>query len=90
MNRKVSFSIWYVFLAIWAVILIHDFFLAMQKLEELPYSEFKALVAAGQVEEVSITGHQLSGKRKPQEGEKDQKFFTTVRVEDPDLVKDLQ
>lgn len=90
MNKKVSFSIWYVFLAIWAVILIHDFFLAMQKLEEVPYSEFKTLVAAGQVEEVSITGQSLSGKRKPKEGETDSKFFTTVRVEDPELVRDLQ
>ena len=25
MNKRVSFSIWYVFLAIWAVILVHDF-----------------------------------------------------------------
>jgi cell division protease FtsH len=89
-NKKISFSIWYVFLAIWAVILIHDFFLAMQKLEEVPYSEFKTLVAAGEVEEVSITGQSLSGKRKPKEGETDSKFFTTVRVEDPELVRDLQ
>lgn len=90
MNKKVSFSIWYVFLAIWAVIVIHDFLLAMQKVEELPYSEFKTLVSQEQVEEVSISGQTLSGKLKPKEGVKDQKFFTTVRVEDPELVRDLQ
>ena len=48
-NKKISFSIWYVFLAIWAVILVHDYILAMQKIEELPYSEFRTLVASGNV-----------------------------------------
>ena len=90
MNKKVSFSIWYVFLAIWAVILIHDFLLAMQKVEELPYSEFKTLVSKEQVDEVSVSGLTLSGKLKPKEGEKDPKYFTSVRVEDPELVPELQ
>ena len=41
MNKKLSFSIWYIILAIWAVILVQDFIHALQKIEELPYSEFK-------------------------------------------------
>jgi cell division protease FtsH len=90
MNKKVSFSIWYVFLAIWAVILVHDFILALQKVEEIPYSEFKTLVSAGQVAEVALSSHTLSGKRKPEEGAKEPKLFTSVRVEDPGLVQDLQ
>ena len=88
-NNKISFSIWYVFLAIWAVILVHDFILAMQKLEELPYSEFKTLVEAGNVEEVTVTQQRLSGKLKQEAGAKEQKSFTTIRVEDPELVKEL-
>jgi len=55
MNKKISFSIWYVFLAIWAVILVHDFIHTLQKVEELPYSEFKTLVSSNQVAEVSVT-----------------------------------
>jgi hypothetical protein len=31
MNKKVSFSIWYVILAIWAVIVLHDFIHTLQK-----------------------------------------------------------
>jgi cell division protease FtsH len=89
-NKKISFSIWYVLLAVWAVILIHDFVVAVQKVQELPYSEFKQLVADGQVEEVSVSGQTLSGLLKPKDGEKAPKFFTTVRVEDPELVRDLQ
>ena len=88
-NKKISFSIGYVFLAIFAVILVHDFIVATQKLEELPYSEFRTLVAAGKVVEVTVTNQRVTGKLKAEEGSKEQKLFTTVRVEDPDLVKEL-
>lgn len=88
-NKKISFSIWYVFLAFWAVILVHDFIHALQKTEELPYSEFRTLVAAGNVAEVMVTHQTLTGKLKPEEGSKEQKLFRTIRVEDPDLVKEL-
>ena len=88
-NKKISFSIWYVFLAIFAIILLHDFIVATQKLEEIPYSEFRTLLAAGKVAEVTMTQQRVIGKLKLEEGAKEQKSFTTVRVEDPDLVKDL-
>ena len=88
-NKKISFSIWYVFLAIFAVILVHDFIVAMQKVEELPYSEFRSLVLSGKVAEVTVTHQRVSGKFKAEGGSKEQKLFTTVRVEDPDLVKEL-
>jgi cell division protease FtsH len=89
MNRKLSFSIWYVFLAIWAVILVHDFIHALQKIEELPYSRFKTLVATGKVAEVSVSGQVLTGKLKPEGESKEPQLFRTIRVEDPDLVKEL-
>jgi cell division protease FtsH len=88
-NKKISFSIAYVLLAIGAVILVHDFIVSTQKIEELPYSEFRTLVAAGTVAEVTVTNQRLTGKLKTEEGSKEQKLFTTVRVEDPDLVKEL-
>jgi cell division protease FtsH len=88
-NKKISFSVAYVLLAIGAVILVHDFIVSMQKIEELPYSEFRTLVAAGNVAEVTVTQQRLTGKLKAEEGSKEQKLFTTVRVEDPDLVKEL-
>jgi cell division protease FtsH len=88
-NKKTSFSILYVFLAIFAVVLVHDFIVAMQKVEELPYSEFKTLLAAGKVGEITVTQQRLAGKLKSEGGSKEPKLFTTVRVEDPDLVKEL-
>ncbi len=89
MNKKISFSIWYVFLAIWAVILVHNYIYALQKIEELPYSEFKTLVVAGKVAEVSVSSQTLTGKLQSEGESKEQKLFTTIRVEDPDLVRDL-
>lgn len=89
MNKKISFSIWYVFLAIWAVILVHDLIHALQKIEELPYSEFRQLVVAGKVAEVAVGSHTLTGKLKPEGEAKEPKLFSTIRVEDQDLVREL-
>lgn len=89
MNKKTSFSIWYVLLAIMAVVLVHDLITALNKVEELPYSQFKSLVAAGKVAEVSVTSQVLTGKLKSEGESKEQKPFATVRVEDPDLVREL-
>ena len=89
MNKKVSFSIWYILLALMAVVFVHDFILALNKVEELPYSEFKKLVADGKVAEVSVTNQVLTGKLKPEGESKEQKAFATVRVEDQDLVREL-
>jgi cell division protease FtsH len=88
-NKKISFSVLCAFLTIGAVMFVHNFITPMQKLEELPYSEFKTLLATGNVAEVTITHQSLLGKLKPEEGSKEPKLFTTVRVEDVDLVKEL-
>ncbi len=89
MNNKVSFSIWYVLLAMMAVVLVHDLIHTFNKVEELPYSEFKKLVADGKIAEVSVANHVLTGKLKPDGESKEEKSFATVRVEDPDLVREL-
>ena len=88
-SKKISFSVLCAFLTIGAVMFVHNFITPMQMLEELPYSEFKTLLAAGNVAEVTVTRQSLLGKLKPEEGSKEPKLFTTVRVEDPDLVKEL-
>src|SRR5262245_33510805 len=88
-NKKMSFSILYIFLAIVLIVLMHDFIVATQKPEEIPYSEFRALVTNGKVAEVAVTHQRLLGKLKLEEGAKEQKLCTTVRVEDPDLLKEL-
>jgi cell division protease FtsH len=88
-NKTISFSVLCAFLTIGAILFVLNFLTPMQMLEELPYSEFKTLLAAGNVAEVTVTRQSLLGKLKPEEGSKEPKLFTTVRVEDPDLVKEL-
>jgi len=92
--KQKQFSIWYVFIALWALMLIQIFvtpFLFLKPME-IPYSEFKAAVAAGKVEEVSIGSAVIHGRMKPDPSAptKEGRLFDTVRVEDPDLIRDLQ
>ena len=89
MNKKLSFSVWYVLLAVMAVVLVHDFILALNKVEEIPYSQFRSLVAEGKVAEVSLSSQLVTGKLKPEGESKVEKLFTTIRVEDPELVREL-
>jgi cell division protease FtsH len=88
-NKKISVSVLCAFLTMGAVLFVLNFITPMQMPDELPYSEFKTLLAAGNVAEVTVTRQSLLGKLKPEEGSKEPKLFTTVRVEDPDLVKEL-
>ncbi len=96
--KQKQFSIWYVFIALWALMLFQIFVTPYFNPTEIPYSEFKAAVAADKVEEVSISSAMIHGRMKPetkpdakespstpQEGQ----IFNTVRVEDPDLIREL-
>jgi len=98
MDRKQKqFSIWYIFLALWALMLFQLFVAPYFNPSEIPYSEFKAAVAAGKVEEVAISSTVIHGRMKAevkQEGQKpiptEETIFNTIRVEDPDLIRELQ
>jgi len=89
MNKKVSFSIWYVILAFWALLLLQNYFSTLYRIEEISYSEFKALVASGKVAEVSVTAQAITGMLKEERESKEGKAFRTVRVEDPGLTSEL-
>ncbi len=55
--------------------------------EELEYSQFKSLLAQGRVVEVRLDREDLTGTYL--DGDNQQKTFTTVRVEDPNLSAQL-
>jgi cell division protease FtsH len=55
--------------------------------EEIKYSRFKQLLAQKQVKDIVITNEQVRGTVK--EGDKD-KPFVVVRIEDPELIKNLE
>ena len=81
---QAHFSIWYFLIAIFLFTYLQQYFLSA-KVETIPYSQFKQYIAAGNVGKLTIGPENINGTLK---GEPVQKF-TTIRVDDPDLVKDL-
>jgi len=85
MEKHHRFSIWYVLVAVWIVLILHNLMVQMFAVERVPYSDFVKALQAGRVTEVAITEDRIQGKMKvPDNGQEVEKTFTTVRV-DPDL-----
>ena len=85
MEKHHKFSIWYVVLGIWAVLLIQNYLSAMLAVETIPYSKFLTLLQENKISEVAISENQIQGKMKSDgttAGK--EKKFKTVRV-DPEL-----
>ena len=59
-RRKFHFSFWYFLMALLALSLIHDYFMARQ-VNTIPYSEFKRYVAEGKVQKLSLKPQQITG-----------------------------
>ena len=89
-NKKYRFSIWYFILAFWLLIMLQEMYVASKHLDEVPYSQFKSWLMQDRVDEVSLTKMLIHGKLKPEQEGKAPKWFQTVRVGDPELVKLLE
>jgi cell division protease FtsH len=81
---KTQFSIWYILVAFLAFSYMQQYFFS-GKVETISYSQFKQYVAQGNLASLSIGPEVISGTLKGTSGQK----FTTVRVNDPGLVKEL-
>src|SRR5215510_9712010 len=94
-NRKgmgpgLPFSFWYVLVAIGFLLVIQNVLFA-RPFEQLPYSDFKAALRQDRIEDVQISIHTIRGTLRPSTGEKAPPLrFMTVRVDDPDLVQELE
>lgn len=90
MEKHHKFSIWYVLLGIWAVLILHNLLVSTLSVRTIPYSEFLELLKQGKVAEVAITSNQIQGKMKTEGGGMAAgALFRTVRV-DPDLSNILE
>jgi len=90
MEKKFKFSIWYVVLGIWVVILVQNMLSSAFSIRTIPYSEFLKMLKENRVEEVAITENQIQGKLKGEGGTAGKgELFKTVRV-DPDISKLLE
>lgn len=103
-KKQRQFSFLYFVAAFFLVLAVHDFLIA-RHIETLSYSEFKVLLKAGKVEDLTVGTRIIAGrlKREGLEGlltkEKAEQIqraaggelrFVTIRVDDPTLVQELE
>ena len=86
-KKTKSFTFLYFIIAFIAMIAINSYFFKSE-VKNIPYSEFKELITKGKVSDLVIDTETIQGTLTPDNGKKTK--FISSRVEDPDLVKDLQ
>lgn len=86
---KFPFNIWYFLVVFLLFSFLQQYFL-LETVETIPYSQFKQYIAEGTLSKLIISPENIRGtlKGKGKKPGQNQKFIT-VRVNDPDLAKDL-
>jgi cell division protease FtsH len=87
LSKKTHFTIWYFVIAFLIILAIQSYISSRKDEDVITYSEFKQSLRTDKIKDVAITSDSITGKR---ETEKGLRKFQTVRVEDPDLVKELE
>ncbi len=87
LEKHHKFSVWYVLLGIWFVLILNNMIYSYISPTRLAYSEFLDVLKQDKIKEIAISDQNISGTYI---NEKDQETpFTTVRVS-PDLAKELE
>jgi cell division protease FtsH len=89
MEKQHKFSLWYVVLGIWVVLIVQNYIASMYAAQIIPYSQFLSLLKTGKVTEIAISANQIQGKMKVDGAPNETQPFKTIRV-DPDLSKMLE
>jgi cell division protease FtsH len=87
-NKTKNFTYLYFIVVLIVLGLLNGYFFSKGEVKTIQYSEFKELVAKGKIADVSIDKETIQGEVTLEDGKKTK--FLTVKVEDPDLIKDLQ
>ena len=87
-NKTKNFTYLYFIVVLIVLGLLNGYFFSKGEVKTIQYSEFKELVTKGKIADVSIDKETIQGELSLEDGKKVK--FLTVRVEDPDLIKDLQ
>jgi cell division protease FtsH len=82
MKKHYKFSIWYVLLGVWVVVIAQSYLSSMFAVQTIPYSQFLALLKSGKIVEVAITANQIQGKMKVDGSVANEATaFKTIRVD---------
>ena len=88
MEKKTQINIWYVVAAVWAVVLLQQWWSNSQAIQTIPYSEFQKLLRENQIAEIGIADNFIRGTlRSPRPN--GQTKIHTLRVE-PALAENLE
>ncbi|KAA3644167.1 MAG: ATP-dependent zinc metalloprotease FtsH [Chloroflexi bacterium] len=85
-GKRRKFSVWYILIGILGLSLLMQIVIGplLNKRVEISYSEFKQVLRAGELTAVTISEDLILGEFT------DETMFETVRVEDPDLINELE
>ncbi|BDD94248.1 ATP-dependent zinc metalloprotease FtsH [Pandoraea sp. NE5] len=104
METRQQFSLWYLLAAVTAMLILQSF-ISPSDVETLPYSDFKVLLKAGKLKNITLGEGAITGTLntdgienllpKPQADAmqhqgKGEHAFSTIRVNDPALVQELE
>jgi cell division protease FtsH len=82
MEKHHKFSIWYVVLGVWVVLVLHNYLAASLAVRTIPYSEFLKALRENKVAEVAVTEGEIHGKMNDDAGGIGKgERFKTVRVD---------
>jgi len=87
LEKQHKFSIWYVLLGIWAVLILNNLIYQSIGPEVIPYSEFLASLRQDKIKEIAIGDQVITGVMLDRDNAEVK--FKTVRV-NPDLAKELE
>jgi cell division protease FtsH len=87
MEKQTKFNLWYLAVAVMAIVLVRDVWVSMNQVEAIPYSEFLRHLKAGELEEIAISNNVIEGKLKKPIPDGRTRIVTT-RV-DPTLAGEL-
>ncbi len=90
MEKHQKFSVWYVLIGIWIVLLLQNLLVTMFAIQTIPYSKFLKLLNENRIREVAITANKIQGKMLAEGADQGKEvMFRTIRV-DPDLSERLE
>jgi cell division protease FtsH len=67
MERKTQFNVGYLLFAVFAMLLVQQWWQRAQTIEVVPYSEFEQLLAQDKISEVTVSDQRITGKLKTPE-----------------------
>jgi len=90
LKTQFNFPIWYILIAAFVLMSLSSY-LFNPVVGNISYSEFKELVRDGRIESCQITSSLIKGTLKVEDYRSEKmKTFVTARVDDPELVKELE